>query len=174
MVAAIFYSNPGFLFLSLIAVAISVWAIVDAARRPDWAWQASGQNRTLWLILNVVGLFVCGLVIGLVYLLGIRPKVAQAEAAGGPPGGGGYGAAPYVGGQYGAPSPYIGGPYGNPAPYGGAPPNSPAFGAPPYGGIGQDAPPPPPGPPPGWYPDPAGSGQTRYWNGVAWSGMGPT
>ena len=23
-------------------------------------------------------------------------------------------------------------------------------------------------PPPGWYPDPAGSGSSRYWNGQAW------
>jgi Protein of unknown function (DUF2510) len=26
----------------------------------------------------------------------------------------------------------------------------------------------PRGPPPGWYPDPAGSGSSRYWNGQAW------
>ena len=26
----------------------------------------------------------------------------------------------------------------------------------------------PDGPPPGWYPDPAGAGASRYWNGQAW------
>jgi hypothetical protein len=26
----------------------------------------------------------------------------------------------------------------------------------------------PGGPPPGWYPDPAGRGSSRYWNGQAW------
>ena len=28
---------------------------------------------------------------------------------------------------------------------------------------------PPPSTPAGWYPDPAGSGQQRYWDGNAWS-----
>ncbi|HWH01931.1 MAG TPA: superinfection immunity protein [Pilimelia sp.] len=31
------------------------------------------------------------------------------------------------------------------------------------------APPQPQAPPPGWYPDPAGSGQQAYWNGYAWT-----
>ena len=190
------YFSPGFLILSLAALVISIWALVDVLRRPDWAFQAARQNKTLWVVLNIVGLFVCGLVIGLIYLLAIRPKVAAAQG-GGPPGG-------YGGGQYGGGQPYGG--YGGPGsgPYG-------ATGQPPYGGTaggqygetgagqygtsgpaqypggggavygsGQPyqtpsgaAPPPPPAaqasPPPGWYPDPAGSGQPRYWDGKAWA-----
>jgi len=30
-----------------------------------------------------------------------------------------------------------------------------------------------PAPQPGWYPDPAGSGSTAYWNGNAWGGQPP-
>ena len=48
-------------------------------------------------------------------------------------------------------------------------PPSYGYGAPP-GGFGAPPPPPPPGgPPPGWYPDPGGSPQQRYWDGVRWT-----
>ena len=193
--------GPDFLIviLGLAALGISIWAVVDVLRRPEWAFQAANQTKTLWVVLTIVGIFVCSPVIGLVYLIGFRPKVAAAQG-GGPPGG-------YGGGQYGGGQPYGGyGGYGGPGsgPYG-------ATGQPQYGGTaggqyggtgagqwgtsspgqypggggavygsGQPyqtpsgaAPPPPPAPqaapPPGWYPDPAGSGQPRYWDGKAWA-----
>ncbi len=37
--------------------------------------------------------------------------------------------------------------------------------------YGPGIPPQPQGPPAGWYPDPSGNGQLRYWSGNAW---GPT
>jgi hypothetical protein len=40
-------------------------------------------------------------------------------------------------------------------------------------GIQSLRPPPPAGPPPGWYSDPSGSGDQRYWNGQAWQGYDP-
>ena len=39
----------------------------------------------------------------------------------------------------------------------------------PYGSPSQPPPPPPPLPPAGWYPDPAGSPQERWWDGRGWS-----
>jgi len=69
MILSAIVSPKLLLVLSLIALVISIVAIVDVVRRPNWVWQASRQNKTLWLVLNIVGLLVCGLIIGLIYLL---------------------------------------------------------------------------------------------------------
>jgi hypothetical protein len=106
--------SPGLGILVLVSVGLSIWALVDAISRPVWAFQAAGSNKTLWVVLEAVGFFVCGLVLSLIYLLAIRPKVAAAQRGrGGPPSGGS---------------------------------------------------------PPGWYPDPSGVEQYRYWDGRIWTG----
>ena len=63
---------------------LPVWGVVDAATRPEQAFTAAGQNKTLWIILNGAGILVCGVgaVLAVVYLAAIRPRVA---AAGSPP-----------------------------------------------------------------------------------------
>ena len=48
------------LVVGLVGVALPVWGIVDAARRPDAAWQQAGQNKTLWIVLQAAGLALCG------------------------------------------------------------------------------------------------------------------
>ena len=171
ILSAVFYFSPAFLIIGLIGLAVTIYCIVDIARRPDWAWQAAGQNKVLWLVLTIVGHFLCWVIFDVIYLAAIRPKVVAAGSGGAPPMGGGYGT-PYGGGY---PSP--GGGYGSPPGYG--PPPS-GYGTPSgYGGPtgGYPTPPPPPAspnsPPPGWYPDPAGSGQPRYWNGQSWMEEGP-
>jgi hypothetical protein len=81
---------PELLILSLgvVPFALLVWGIVDASSRPAWAWQQSGQNQTLWIVLMVVGLFMCvvGAALALVYLLAIRPQVASQQIGGPHPG----------------------------------------------------------------------------------------
>jgi len=75
------------LLVGLVSVVFPIVGLVDAARRPAPAWTASGQNQTLWIALNAVGIVVCGIgaIIGLVYLLTIRPQVARAESVPPPP-----------------------------------------------------------------------------------------
>jgi hypothetical protein len=104
---------PGLAILVVVSVALSIWALVDAISRPDWAFQAAGSNKTLWVVLEAIGFFICGLVLSLIYLLAIRPKVAAAQR-----------------GTRG-------------------------------GSVG--------GSPPGWYPDPSGAEQYRYWDGRVWT-----
>jgi hypothetical protein len=58
-----------------------VWALLDAARRPQWAWALAGRSQTGWMagilfgVLTVIG----GLCICAWYLTKIRPLIAAAE-----------------------------------------------------------------------------------------------
>lgn len=64
-----------------IPLALSMWALLDAARRPAWAWALTGRDRAMWIggiclgILSVIG----GLLVSGIYLVKIRPAVAAAE-----------------------------------------------------------------------------------------------
>ena len=110
--------SPGWGIIALASAFLSIWALVDAISRPVWAFQAAGSNKTLWVVLEVLGIFICGLVLSLIYLLAIRPKVAAAQRG-------------------------TGGPSSSSSP---------------------------PGSPAGWYPDPSGAEQYRYWDGRVWTG----
>jgi uncharacterized membrane protein len=66
------------LLIGLVPLALTIWGIADAAGRPDGAWQQSGQSKVLWIVLQVVGLFVClGWILSIVYLAAIRPQVMR-------------------------------------------------------------------------------------------------
>jgi Protein of unknown function (DUF2516) len=79
------------LFLPLVSLVFALWALIDAATRPGPAFQAAGQNKVLWIILPIVGLFfffVVGGILGIVYLAAIRPKIRahmQAPGVAAPP-----------------------------------------------------------------------------------------
>ena len=76
----------------LVLLGVNILVLVDVVRRSDQAFVASGQNKTLWIVLAIVGFFCCGLIsliIDGIYWFAIRPKVKQAEEGGGY--GGGYG-----------------------------------------------------------------------------------
>lgn len=167
--------------LGLISLVPVVWAIVDVARRP--AWQFSTGRKVMWAVTLGIGwllLWPLALVSSIVYLSVLRRRFPPAAAeprnpmAGhhygshrpygpyGPYGGGTFGPGTY--GQAGSgpsgPGPYSQGPFGQqgqPGPF--------APGADPYG----HRPPPASLPPAGWYPDPAGSPQERWWDGRGWT-----
>lgn len=67
--------------LSAIPLALSVWALLDVARRPAWAWGLSGRDRVLWMYLILAGILCVpvGVCISGWYLLRVRPVIAGTE-----------------------------------------------------------------------------------------------
>ena len=65
-----------------IPLALSVWALLDAARRPEWAFALAGRSRVVWVAACGGGILfnVVGLPAALWYLIRIRPSVARAES----------------------------------------------------------------------------------------------
>lgn len=67
--------------LACIPIGISLWALLDAARRPRWVWALSRHPQTPWMAAVAAGvlLTVVGLAISLWYLLKVRPDLAAIE-----------------------------------------------------------------------------------------------
>lgn len=67
--------------IAAIPLGVSLWALLDAARRPRWAWALSGRRQVVWMawimfgVMSVVG----GLLISGWYLTKVRPQIAAAE-----------------------------------------------------------------------------------------------
>jgi hypothetical protein len=64
-----------------IPLSLTVWALLDAARRPEWAWALAGRRRVVWMALILFGAMtvLVGLVVATVYLVRVRPAIAAAE-----------------------------------------------------------------------------------------------
>ena len=76
--------HPGAIALALgasIPIGVSLWALLDAARRPQWAWALAGRSQVSWMAAVLFGMFflVPGLGVSLWYLAKVRPVVAAAE-----------------------------------------------------------------------------------------------
>ncbi|HKH25288.1 MAG TPA: hypothetical protein VKA42_07480 [Acidimicrobiales bacterium] len=67
--------------LAGVPLALSVWALLDAAGRPEWAWALAGRRRVMWIAAILFGVLtlVVGLVVSVVYLVRVRPEIAAAE-----------------------------------------------------------------------------------------------
>ncbi len=68
----------------LLPVGIPVWGLLDAASRPDWAWERVDQNKVRWIFLQALGVapfLIIGFVCSVFYLAAIRPKLRSAQAS---------------------------------------------------------------------------------------------
>jgi hypothetical protein len=81
--------NLGEYVLAVVAVAlgfapvgVSVWALLDAARRPSWVWALANRDRTHWMaaILFTAVIFGVGLLVAGFYLTRVRSTLAEIEA----------------------------------------------------------------------------------------------
>ena len=64
-----------------IPLAISLWALLDAARRPQWAWALARRSQVAWMAAILFGMFsvLGGLILSIWYLQKVRPVIAAAE-----------------------------------------------------------------------------------------------
>ena len=65
-----------------VPLVLTAWALLDAARRPEWAWALAGRRRVVWMAAILFGAMtlLVGLGVASVYLVRVRPEVAAAEA----------------------------------------------------------------------------------------------
>jgi uncharacterized protein DUF2510 len=137
--AAIF--GPEILILLVFVVPVlGIWVAIDAGSKPPWAFDRIGQNKTLWVVLPLVGIFFCGIVTivaAVMWFASIRARVISATSA--------------------APGGALATPRWNAGPS-----PQPAF-APP--GVAT----PPLQIPAQWSADPIGRHELRYWNGTTWT-----
>ena len=64
-----------------IPLGISLWALLDCAKRPGWAWALAGRRQVVWMAVILMGFIsvVGGLAISTWYLTKVRPVIARAE-----------------------------------------------------------------------------------------------
>ena len=70
------------LFVAMIPIGISLWALLDCARRPPWAWSFAGRSQVAWLGAIAFGILflILGMGISLWYLIRVRPTIAAVES----------------------------------------------------------------------------------------------
>jgi hypothetical protein len=67
----------------IIPIVLGIWVAVDAGGKPDAAFERAGTSKTLWIVLPIVGIFVClmEVIVAIIWFVAIRPKVIAAAAA---------------------------------------------------------------------------------------------
>jgi hypothetical protein len=67
--------------IMLVLFVLGVWALIDVISRSTHAFKAADKSKPLWLALLIVGLVFAGVLSGLLgvfYLVTVRPKVKAA------------------------------------------------------------------------------------------------
>lgn len=74
-------STVAVLTVLALPLALSVAALLDAARRPEWVWALAGRARVVWMMLVLVGAIALpvGVVVSSWYLVRIRPELRDTE-----------------------------------------------------------------------------------------------
>lgn len=64
-----------------IPIGLSLWALLDCAKRPGWAWALSGRSQQVWMATILCGILLVpvGLCVSAYYLVRVRSMVADAE-----------------------------------------------------------------------------------------------
>lgn len=64
-----------------IPLALTLWALLDAARRPQWAWALAERRQVVWMTAIMLGTLtvIGGMVLCAYYLTRVRHDVAAAE-----------------------------------------------------------------------------------------------
>lgn len=65
-----------------VPLGLTIWALLDAARRPEWAWALTGRRRVVWMALIMFSALtvIGGMTVSVWYLARVRPEVAAAES----------------------------------------------------------------------------------------------
>src|SRR5690606_38684101 len=73
--------TAGTTLLAAIPLGLTAWALLDAARRPAWAWALAGRRRVVWIAAILFGgmTLALGLVVSAAYLARVRREVRAAE-----------------------------------------------------------------------------------------------
>ena len=77
----------GFMVFAVLPFVLGLLVAIDASRYPDWAFERAGTAKTLWIVLPIVSIFVCGpvaIVAAIVWYSSSRRRVIDAAQGGAP------------------------------------------------------------------------------------------
>jgi hypothetical protein len=68
--------------IASIPLGLSLWALLDCARRPAWAWALTKRSQAVWMATILVGILLLpvGLAVSGWYLLKVRAEIAGIES----------------------------------------------------------------------------------------------